>query len=248
MMEMEVSTNLTNNSGFHMDPRTKIFILIILSFMVFNDAPLYIAGILVLIPFISLFLSNHKKIAITYIILYLIATYLKIYVNPNLTGPLTMISASFTYTVTRMLPVIIMGTYTVLTTKVSEFVASMEEIHIPKYIIIPLSVIFRYLPTIYEEIKSIRNAMRMRGLGLNFKTLKTPLKLVEFYMIPILISAVKTSDELSAASLTRGLSNPQRRTHLEIVKFSKTDTIFMILTILGIGMYLYYFIGDILLV
>ena len=32
------------------------------------------------------------------------------------------------------------------------------------------------------EIKSIRNAMRMRGLGLNFKTLKTPLKLVEFYL------------------------------------------------------------------
>ncbi len=247
MME-ELNTKLTNKSGFHMDPRTKIFILIILSFMVFNDAPLYISGILILIPFTSLFLSNHKKMATSYILLYLIATYLKIYVNPSLTGPSSMISASFTYTITRMLPVIIMGTYTVITTKVSEFVASMEEINVPKYIIIPLSVIFRYLPTIYEEIKSIRNAMRMRGIGLNFKTLKTPLKLVEFYMIPILISAVKTSDELSAASLTRGLSNPQRRTHLEIVNFSKTDAIFIIFAILGVVMYAYYFIGDILLV
>lgn len=48
--------------NFNLDPRTKIVILVILSFMVFNDSSLYISGILVLIPFICLFFTNHKKL------------------------------------------------------------------------------------------------------------------------------------------------------------------------------------------
>ena len=40
---------------FKLDPRTKIIILVIISFMVFNEAPIYVSGILVLIPFICLF-------------------------------------------------------------------------------------------------------------------------------------------------------------------------------------------------
>ena len=60
---------------FSIDPRTKIVILAILSFMVFNDVSLYISGILVLIPFICLFLSNHKKSALIYILIYVLAKY-----------------------------------------------------------------------------------------------------------------------------------------------------------------------------
>ena len=52
----------------------------------------------------------------------------------------------------------------------------MEKSNIPKEISIPLSVIFRYIPSVYEEIKSITNAMKMRGFGLNVKSLKNPLQ------------------------------------------------------------------------
>ena len=239
-MELE----LKKESRFNIDPRTKIIVLIILSFMVFNDAPLYISGILVLIPFFCLFLSNHKKSALIYIIAYLIATVLQIYYLPNSTGIISICIVSFTYTATRMLPILMMGYYTISTTKVSEFIASMEKSNIPKDISIPFSVIFRYIPSVYEEIKSISNAMKMRGFGLTFKSLKNPFKLVEFYMIPILISAVKTSDELSAASLTRGLSNPKKRTHFVSVKFTKIDYLLISITLIGFIVYMFYFLGG----
>ena len=48
--------------NFSIDARTKIIILAILSFMVFNDVPFYVSGILVLIPFLFLFLSDYGKI------------------------------------------------------------------------------------------------------------------------------------------------------------------------------------------
>ena len=237
---------LKPNNGFslNVDPRTKIILLVIISFMVFNEAPLYITGILVLIPFFCLFFSDYKKAALVYLILYLIAIYIQVYLLPTSTGISAILLITFSYTSTRMLPILMMGYYTVSTTKVSEFIASMEKSNVPKEIIIPLSVIFRYIPSVYEEIKSITNAMKMRGFGFTVKSLKNPFKLIEFYMAPILISAVKTADELSAASLTRGLSNPKKRTHLVSVQFSMIDYSLISIAFIGFMIFACYFIGG----
>ncbi len=241
---MELELDNEEKTFFNLDPRTKIFLLVILSFMVFNDAPFYISGILVLIPFLCLFFSNHKKTAIIYIALYFIAKYIQIYLLPSSTGIIAIILITVSYTTSRMLPILLMGYYTISTTKVSEFIASMERSNVPKDITIPFSVIFRYIPSVYEEIKSITNAMKMRGFGLTLKSLKNPLKMVEFYMVPILIIAVKTSDELSAASLTRGISSPKKRTHLAKVKFMLLDYILISIAIVGFLVYAFYFIGG----
>ncbi len=243
---MELGLNNNQKTFFNLDPRTKIFLLVILSFMVFNDAPLYISGILVLIPFICLFCSNHKKTAIIYILVYVLAKYIQICLLPTATGLVSFILIAFSYTSSRMLPIILMGYYTLVSTKVSEFIASMERSGVPKDITIPVSVVFRYIPSVYEEIKSITNAMKMRGFGLNFKSLRNPLKMVEFYMIPILISAVKTSDDLSAASLTRGFSSPKKRTHLVDAKFNIFDYLVIIVSLFGFGIYAFYFLRSVL--
>jgi energy-coupling factor transport system permease protein len=233
--------------NFNLDPRTKIVILAILSFMVFNDVSLYISGILVLIPFICLFLSNHKKSALIYIVVYVLAKYIQIHILPSATGVVAIILITFSYTASRMLPILMMGYYTITTTKVSEFISSMQKSNIPRDIIIPISVVFRYIPSVFEEIKSITNAMKMRGFGLTVKSLKNPLKLIEFYMIPLLISAVKTADELSAASLTRGLSNPNPRTHLIDVKLTKLDYSLLAITFIGFIVYAYNFLRGVLI-
>ena len=229
-----------------LDPRTKIIILVLISFMVFNEVPLYISGILVLVPFICLFFSNRIKLALSYILIYIAAKYVQVYLLPTATGIIAILLVMFSYTATRMLPIMIIGYYTITTTKVSEFITSMEKSNIPKEISIPLSVIFRYIPSVYEEIKSITNAMKMRGFGLNVKSLKNPLKLIEFYMIPILVSTIKTADELSAASLTRGLSNPKGRTHLIEVKLNIIDYSLLAISFIGLGVYAYYFLGGVL--
>lgn len=243
---MELGLNNNQKTFFNLDPRTKIFLLVILSFMVFNDVPMYISGILVLIPFLCLFFSNHKKTAIIYILVYLLAKYIQIYLLPTATGMVSFLLIAFSYTASRMLPILLMGYYTLVSTKVSEFIAAMEKSNVPKDITIPVSVVFRYIPSVFEEIRSITDAMKMRGFGLTLKSLKNPLKMVEFYMIPILISAVKTSDDLSAASLTRGLSNPKERTHLAEIKFNKFDYFTISVSIIGFGIYAFYFFRGVL--
>lgn len=46
----------------------------------------------------------------------------------------------------RFMPGIAMASYMVGTTTVSEFMASMERMHIPQKITIPMSVMFRFFP------------------------------------------------------------------------------------------------------
>ena len=62
------------------------------------------------------------------------------------------------------MPCIMMGYFVISTITVSEFVAALEKLHIPQTITIPLSVMFRFFPTVLEEFNAINDAMRMRGI------------------------------------------------------------------------------------
>ena len=49
------------------------------------------------------------------------------------------------------------------TTKVSEFLSAMNRVHAPKNLVIPLAVMLRYIPTIQEDWRFIKDAMRPAG-------------------------------------------------------------------------------------
>lgn len=53
-------------------------------------------------------------------------------------------------------------------TRVNEFIASMERMHVSQKVIIPVSVMFRFFTTVKEEAEGISDAMRMRKLGFSY--------------------------------------------------------------------------------
>ena len=61
-----------------------------------------------------------------------------------------------------------------------------------------------------EEHRDIRDAMRLRGLGWR----SGPVAMVEYRLVPLVISLVKIGDELASACATRGLGVGVKRTHL----------------------------------
>lgn len=98
----------------------------------------------------------------------------------------------------------------------------MERMHVTEKIIIPLSVIFRFFPTIKEEYQAIRDAMKMRNIRFGGKN---PFLMIEYRLIPLMVSVIKIGDELSAAALTRGLGAPIRRTNVCEIGFHVQDFI-----------------------
>lgn len=127
---------------------------------------------------------------------------------------------------TRFLPGIMTGAYLMQTTKVSEFHAAMERMHVTEKIIIPLSVMFRFFPTIADEFASINDAMRMRDIRFGGKNAA---KMVEYRLVPLLICSAKIGEELNAAAITRGLGSDRKRTNICQVGFHVQDGILIVL-------------------
>lgn len=141
----------------------------------------------------------------------------------------------------QFIPGLMMGYYTVTTTTVSEFVAAMERMHMPKQIVIPLSVMFRFFPTVGEEASSISDAMRMRGISFGGNH---PGKMLEYRLIPLMTCSVKIGDELSAAALTRGLGADVKRTNICKIGFRFVDYIVLLGCIITLAYLLLVKIGG----
>ncbi len=116
------------------------------------------------------------------------------------------------------------------TTKVGEFLSAMARLHIPKKLTIPIAVMLRYLPTIGEDWRCIKNAMRLRDVSPTlWGFLKAPAMTVSCIYVPLLTAASKAADELSIASVTRGIENPKPRTCLVKIKMRAADFLVMAL-------------------
>ena len=88
----------------------------------------------------------------------------------------------------------------------------MARLHVPKKLTIPLAVMLRYLPTIHEDWRYIKDAMCLRDVSPSFwGFLRSPAMTVNCIYVPLLTAASKAADELSVASVTRGIENPNRR-------------------------------------
>lgn len=101
------------------------------------------------------------------------------------------------------------------TTKVGEFLSAMARLRISKKLTIPIAVMLRYLPTIREDWHFIKDAMRLRDVSPTlWGFLKAPAMTVNCIYVPLLTAASKAADELSIASVTRGIENQKPRTCL----------------------------------
>ena len=124
--------------------------------------------------------------------------------------------------IVRILPGLIMGGYIFSSTTVSEFIAAMEKMHVSNKISIPMSVMFRFFPTVMEEFFSINSAMKMRDICVGGKNMA---KMVEYRLVPLMVCSVNIGNELAAAALTRGLNPDGKRTNICKIGFHAQDGI-----------------------
>ena len=209
-----------------LDPRTKILLILTITSVVIGGGNGGFMNVvkpaLTAVPLILFLLERKWKAAILYPMIYIAAFLGELFLIPRAQGFFNFILVACCGIFSRFMPGIAMGLYLVNTTTVSEFMAAMERMHISQKIAIPLSVMFRFFPTVGEEYSAIGDAMRMRGIRFGGGK---PAKMLEYRMVPLLISCVKIGEELSAAALTRGLGAPVRRTNICRIGFGKLDIV-----------------------
>lgn len=208
------------------DLRTKLMLILVVNLFLLLSHALVFELVLVFGCLLLITIDGQPRSAFHFLIAFFIMLGIDQLVTPHMNGFAFTLISFITVALRKFLPCFILGKWILTKTEVSEFVAVMWKLRLPQTAIIPLSVVFRYFPTLKEEWSSIRAAMKMRGIHIS----------LEHIMVPLLMSAVNVSEELSAAALCRGLDNPGTHTSLVQVKFSYYDiAVWMITGILAVS-------------
>lgn len=208
-----------------LDPRTKI-LLLLLCVLSAATAP-SLSYELALVGLIACYgiLCQKVRYSITAVIVYAAICFLSSEVF-QLGGTLQVMMTAFLGLVHKVYPCGILSGIIISNTKVGEFLSAMHRSRVSKKIAIPVAVMLRYVPTIREDWRYIKDAMRMRDVAPTLKNfLFHPGITIECIYVPLMMAASKTADELTVASITRGIENPAPRTSYERIGFGAADGI-----------------------
>ena len=216
------------------DPRTK-FVIFLASLAVsansFNAAAHEIYCIILCI---MMFLCGKKWNAVKMALLLGVAVYVRTCMEMQATGSAVVVTIlSFILTIfLYFFPMLMSLLIITQTTRINQFLSAFQAMHIPTKIVIPIAVMFRFIPTVSEEWNGIRKAMAFRGMSLEpAAVIRHPLKTVEYILIPLLFSCISIMEELAAAALARGMDSDKGRTAYEAVRLKAYDYITMLLFI-----------------
>ncbi len=224
----------------YLDPRTKIVLCLAVSFIMLESTTSLVVNALQIalaaLPLIFLLMLGKHKMAVYYLCAYVFASLVPQLLVPLLPTVINLLFTGMIALMTQILPGMMMAYFLIVSTSVSEFVTAMDRMHVPKSISVPMSVLFRFFPTIVEEYGHVRDAMRMREVG----NLRQPMAMLEYRMVPFMTSIVSIGNDLAASALTRGLSAPVRRTNVCPIGFTWRDGLAFVLTGGCIAIFLIY--------
>lgn len=121
-----------------------------------------------------------------------------------------------------------------VSSKISELIGAMYKLKLPRFVIIGMATIFRFLPTIKEEYIAVRNSQKVRGIGRSIiNIILHPIIFYETLLIPLTIRIMKISDELSASAMLRGADRKGRGTCFTDVKITASDILILLFMLAG---------------
>ncbi len=209
-----------------LDPATKLFMLGFTGILIFINARIEVEFLFILVPFILFLIIKDVGFAVKQIVLFALLLGVQLFLTPLLPISAGGIIYIFSMYIRKLIPCFMLGKYIIKTTRVSQFMASLYRMKVPKGFSIALTISLRYFPTMKEEWSYIKDAMVLRGISPSFfGFIKNPLKILEYVYVPMLISASRISDEITQAAITRGIDHINRRTCMEKLEFTIRDFI-----------------------
>lgn len=201
--------------SLQLDPRTKILLLLVSNVLLFFGGTKEVTYVYMAVLAMVLLFSGCYKSILAFGVVGGILLGINFLIFPIAPKAITMLfSISVNYTL-KMFPCLMSGVLLIATTSLHDVVLAMRKCHLPQKLIITLSVTIRYFPAIFEEIRHIHNAMKLRTIPVSEK--------MECFVVPFMMAASTTVEELSAAAITRGIENPAKKTSMIELRFGFID-------------------------
>ena len=108
-------------------------------------------------------------------------------------------------------------------------VASMHKMKLPKFAIMSMAILFRFIPTLKDEYRAVRTSQKFRGIGRSIiNVILHPITFYETLIVPLAIRIMKISDELSASAMLRGADKKEKGTCFREVRVSVLDYLMLV--------------------
>lgn len=209
-----------------LDPRAGLWLLLVANIGMFCEKNTEQGSMLSGIFLLLLLLYGQYMAAIKGALLLIVFRLLLKYVFPLCPSWVNMVFPVLINYTLRMMPCILAGLLILRTSSMSRVIAAMRALHLPQGFIIAMSTTFRYFPAIKEEFIHIRAAMKLQNIPLASR--------LECTVVPLMMSAVNTSDEIAAAAVARGIENPCKKNSVIKIHMVVSDWIVMFLVTIGV--------------
>ena len=197
------------------DPRVGLALLVFANLAAFSEQPFWME--MIWIGFLLFLMLLHRCFAMAgkSLLIFGGILCLQYWILPAAPGWAATSFSIFANYARRMMPCLMIGFLMLRRTPMPYLVAGMRKIHFPQRLIVAVSVTLRYFPAIREEMGYIRDAMKLRDVR--------GLARLEGTVIPLMVSATETAEELSAAAVTRGIEDPAPKTSAVFLRLSPVD-------------------------
>lgn len=208
------------------DIRAAIAIVVIAAVIVFVMQTEEVLLLFLITVALWLFIQGYGKPAVKYIFMYVgLWGMILLMRNNRIFGNMPALLTS-----ARHVLIPCMAAVPISRASTGEFIASLNQMKIPRPITLSFSILFRFMPMVKSEFRLIRNSQKFRGIGVSvLQTVCHPVKTIEYILVPLMIRTSRIADELSASAVVRGMRLEGRGTSYHQVKWSVWDSVFVIL-------------------
>jgi hypothetical protein len=138
----------------------------------------------------------------------------------------------FIIVIIQAVPCIALASILVSKYNSAQLLSALETIHIPRVLVVAVTITLKYIPTFRREFTYITESMRLRGIGF---TWKQPVKSFQYFIVPQLFRCAALAEEVTAAGLVKGIDAPMRRTSFYEEKASLIDVAVLMIFTLGLA-------------
>lgn len=193
------------NGVIKLDDRTKIILLLSTSICVFSTGKYIVITAFIVILMLLSFLLGISDKTFKAVLNYAFVSIIEYKLFPIMPEVLVVNFNILIVTVIKLTPCYLVAQILIQTTSIRMLMQALEKIKFPKALIIALVISMRYFPALKEERHHISDALKLR----NIKGIKR----IKFALMPLMVSASNTAEELSQAIIARGIDNPAKRTY-----------------------------------
>jgi len=236
---LEVFRYTRQDSVIHrLDPRSK-FVLstvgAVVSLMFLEIVPLLIV-LSILIPLLALARSLRHWLRS---MRGLVALVLFIMVFNTL---FSTVAHPFSYSVALTLRLIaLMTSFSLffLTVHPDELSQALIQLHVKFEFAFAMSMAMRYVPTLAREAYAIMDAQKARGVELDKGNLLRRVRNVIPIIVPLIVVSIRRALSVAESMESRGFGACEDRTYLERLRFSRTDWMVVVLSLLMLALVVY---------